>query len=352
MRLTLLLPLFSLGLASHAEAQTEWTYRARTAAETTATHANARSPLAQAAWRHEPRLVASLDGTWTSGDALRAGAAVTALAADGSLRLRTRELYVRAAATSWLEVEAGRRILRWGVGYGFAPAGVLDPPRLATDPSDRLQLNEGRTLVRADAFRGDTSLTVAAADGLAASRLATVFAGGVEVGVIAAAATGEGPRYAATVTHVVGQQLEWHAEAVVHDHGDRRELSAAAGIQYTVAAGLNVVLEYHRDGRGLDDKAWQEVLGGRRAPGTRPSRRNMVFARIARSGTDLRIVPEVIVIAGLDDGSWTLVPSIIWAPHARAEAYVRATRLIGPPRSLARLAPFSTSVTAGAAARF
>jgi hypothetical protein len=56
------------------------------------------------------------------------------------------------SAADWLDVEAGKRLLSWGVGYGFAPAGLLDPPLDATDPTDRLGLNEGRRLVRADVF--------------------------------------------------------------------------------------------------------------------------------------------------------------------------------------------------------
>ena len=105
------------------------------------------------------------------------------------MRVRVREAYGRLSATDWMDVEFGKRLVRWGVGYGFAPAGVLDPPRLATDPTDRLGVNEGRPMGRVDLFRGDTSLTLAA-DGVssrvAAARLRTVLAGGVEVAVIAA----------------------------------------------------------------------------------------------------------------------------------------------------------------------
>ena len=129
MRRAFLLSLLALALASQVEAQTEWTYRGRATAEMTATDPNDGAPLgraAAAAWQYQYRLVASTNGTWSSGDRFRAGAALAALATNGSARLRVREMYVRAAAASWLELEAGKRILRWGVGYGFAPAGTRE----------------------------------------------------------------------------------------------------------------------------------------------------------------------------------------------------------------------------------
>ncbi|HVL68351.1 MAG TPA: hypothetical protein VM364_13895 [Vicinamibacterales bacterium] len=340
--------------ATPVEAQSAWTWRARTVVETTATELRRTGAVPEAPGprrRHDQRLVATADAAWSPGERLRAAAAVAGSVTNETTRLRARELYVRASAASWLDLEAGRRILRWGVGYGFSPAGVLDPPRQATDPTDRLQVNEGRLLARADLYRGDTALSVVGADGGVAARLSTVFRG-LELAAIATAGPGKAPRQAATVTHVIGQQLEWHGEVLIEEHEGAPRVSAAAGIQYTFAAGLNVVVEYHHHGRGLDAAAWNDVLAGRRPAGPRPSRRNAVFVRLAHAATDSRIVPEMIVIAGADDRSWTLVPSVTWTPHRRVQAHVRATRLTGPPRSIAAMAPFSTTLTAGAAVRF
>jgi hypothetical protein len=235
-----------------------------------------------------------------------------------------------------MDVEAGKRLLRWGVGYGFSPAGVLDPPRAATDPTDRLGLNEGRQMARVDLFRGDTSLTVAAAgpSRVAAARLRTVLSGGVEVALIATAAPGAGPSWGGTITHVLGQQLEWHAEVIQQDAQQARATSAVAGVQYTFLNGTNVVLEYHRNGRNLE------------------GHQQSLFMRAARSLTDAGLAPEVILIAGLDDGSRVMVPGIAWTPRGRVQLHARATRLLGGRRSIARMAPWSTSLTAGATVRF
>lgn len=346
----------TLAIAAPASAQSSWTYRGRVAAESTSTQANGGSPLARAStntWRTQQVFVASADGIWTSGDRLRIGAALSGVASGhGDFDGRVREIYARASVAPWMDVEAGKRIVRWGVGYGFSPAGVLDPPRVATDPSDRLQLNEGLLLARADLYYADSSLTVTAGEKLVAARLSTIAPGGLEIALIGAAGPDRSPQYAATITHVIGQRLEWHAETLVHEDAAERVISGTAGLQYTFTAGLNVVVEYHRNARGLNDEEWNDVLSGRRSPGARPGRENFLFLRAARAGADVRISPELIVIAGLDDNSWTLLPSVTWTPHRHVQAHVRVTRLAGPKRSVAGAAPFSTSMTAGASVRF
>ena len=336
------------GLPVPAAAQSALTYRGRVTAEAGGTLINPSSPLVPAGadgWTDSSLFVATGAGSWEPGGRLKlaGGVALTGLR-GGDVRLRAREAYGRLSATEWMDVEAGKRLLRWGVGYGFAPAGVLDPPRLATDPTDRLGLNAGRPMGRVDFFRGDTSLTVATAGAsrVTAARLRTVFSGGVEVALIAGAARGAGPSWGGTVTHVVGQQLEWHAEVIEQEAHGSRAVSAAAGVQYTFLNGMNVVVEYHRNGRGLAGHLSTALRTGRQS----------LFVRAARSAADAGLAPEVILIAGLDDGSRTVVPGITWTPTGRVQLHARATRLLGGRRSITRLAPWSTSLTAGATLRF
>jgi hypothetical protein len=183
-------------------------------------------------------------------------------------------------------------------------------------------------------------------------RLARVLPGGTELGVMVAAGSAEAPRYAATATHVIGQQLELHGEVLSHRHDGVRTLSASAGVQYTFTAGLNLVVEYHRNGYGLTDEMWRDVRAGRRPAGGSISRKNAAFVRLARAGNDLTLSPEAIIIANIDDASWTVVPSVTWTPQRRLQVYVRGTRLVGGRTSLAGFAPTTTTFTAGAVVRF
>ena len=370
--------------ASPVFAEGELTYRARVQFEGTAIQANASRSVAPraAGWNAASLFVGAADSTYDAGARVRLGGGLRFTGTnDGDARVAAREAYGRVSVASWLDVEAGKRLLRWGVGYGFAPTGVLDPPRAAADPTDRLGLNEGLVLARADLYRGDTTLSVAAAaprvwrdfsrktpERIAAARLRAVVGNGFEVALIGAASSGERPSLGGNITHVIGQQLEWHGELVIHDEpsaaagghrpsgepdaGRDRTFSAVGGLQYTFAAGVNLVLEYHRNGRGLDDRSWEAVMRGERDPGPAPARRQFMFVRGARAGADRTLAPEIIVIAGLDDGAWTFVPALTWTLHQRLQLLVRGVRLFGGRQSIAGLAPWSTSVTVGAAARF
>jgi hypothetical protein len=355
-------------ISHHAAAQSAWTYRTHTALETTSTHVNPSSPAAlpSRTWNTAGLFVAAGDAAWDRGDRLRVGIGALATGAAGDVDFQVREAYARVSAASWMDAEAGKRLLRWGVAYGFAPTGVLDPPRATTDPTDRLGRNTGMWLARVDVFRGATSLTVAAAapkrtehdpvvpDRIVAARLRTVVGPGVEIALIAAASRRRRASYGGNVTHVLGQQLEWHGELLVHDgvDGAGRTYSAAAGVQYTFTAGANIIVEYHRNGRGLTEDRWNAVLRGERAPGAAPARRQFLFFRVANAAAASRLAPELIAVAGLDDGGWTLAPGITWTAHAHVQLYTRATRLLGPRRSIVRNAPWNAALTIGASVRY
>jgi hypothetical protein len=366
-------------LAGDVAAEPDWSYRARVSFEAQGGRTNRSSPLVQpgaGTWDASNVFVAAADSTWVSGRWKLAGGLVAAGSSDTNVSLQAREAYARISATSWMDVEAGKRLVRWGVGYGFAPTGVLDPPRLATDPTDRLGRHEGMPLVRADLFRGETSITIGVAsptlwrDGapadapsrLLAARVRTVLPGGVEVALIGSAAPGRRMSVGGNVTHVVGQRLEWHADLLVHDtpggqlgNGFRavtgdvtaptleprdssvaRDVSAVVGFQYTLPA-VNVVMEYHRQKTGASPGA---PLG------------NLLFLRAARAGADVRLAPELIVIRSIDDGAWTTVAGLAWTVRRRVDVYARATHLAGPRTSRNGMAPVSVMLLLGSTVRF
>src|SRR5215472_17522227 len=79
---------------------------------------------------------------------------------DTATQVHVREAYASVSAGDF-DVAAGRKLVRWGTGYAFTAAGVLDPPRVPTNPSDRLNVNEGRDMVKADWVRGPHAITAA-----------------------------------------------------------------------------------------------------------------------------------------------------------------------------------------------
>jgi hypothetical protein len=306
--------LAALAVPAYAQDAENVTYRLRVAEEVTmsrwdelsrSTHLFAASGESSLAWK----------------DRVRFGAAFGLLAGSDEVRVRTREAYARWSALPWMDIEAGRRLVRWGTGYGFTPTGVLDPARDPSDPQDRLGMNEGVLMVKADAYAGPASVTMVASERRHAARVRTT-ARGVEMALIAAVDRAAAPAWGANFTHVIGDRLEWHGEVLARGEPGtrRRATSALIGGQYTIASAANVVLEYHRaQGAGF------------------------LFARISRGQGDLVFSPDVIVIHGIDTGETSVVPTVALVIGERAQLYARGAFA----NSLSRRA-----VTAGMALRF
>jgi hypothetical protein len=358
LRSLLLAALPAAAAAEDTAPGTAWAYRLTVTDEVSGRRAGpGAAPAAGATderWEMSNLWVGRGDGRLEWRDALTLGGSVALRGTpEGATVLRAREAFARVSALSWLELEAGKRLVRWGTGYAFTPTGVLDPPRDPADPQDRLSANEGMLLARADVFHGPTALTVAVAaprawrsvgepapQRVVAGRLRTAVRG-VEASLVARAAEGGGPAWGGNFTHVVGQRLEWHGELLVHPRrpGGRgtqdagRATSGLLGLQYTFARGLNVVVEYYRDGNG------------------RP-RRSFGFARLSRAATDARVQPELIAVGALADGGLTLVPAVAWRPSGHARAYARVVLLAGPTGASVAGAPARLTLSLGVTVSF
>jgi hypothetical protein len=388
----------ALAVASVAHGQLAT--RGTVTVEATDTEANTASPFVGGdplnAWSLSSVLVGSGNITWES-TRVRLGAdggfALPTSASAMTREFRLREAYARVSALPWLDVEAGKRLLRWGTGYAFTPTGLLDPPRDPTDPQDRYSLNEGIALVRADAFRGATSLSVALAfpqtfrqesatapATLIATRFRTTVAGLELSGVGALDPNHRALSVGGNFTYVPGQHVEFHGELLSHrdaslwkmvlspTESHPRDVSGVVGLQYTFERGTNVVAEYFHDGNGLDPVRWNRLfdavarasiatpgppiaLAGA-TPLARPDRQDFGFVRVSRANTNADVVPEVIVLACLDDGGFTIIPTLTVAVSTRVQVYARVLALTGPSHSADGSAPLKGSVTIGLKSHF
>ncbi len=169
---------------------------------------------------------------------------------DTHEQVRVRETYVGFTAGD-VELTVGKRILRWGVGYAFTATGVLDPPRVATDPTDRLSLNEGREMGEADWVIGKQEFTaVRASAGLVGTRQPGardtaafrygVMVGGFDVAAIVAHDGGGTTFGGANFTRVFGDALEIHGEL-----GWREQAAVLLGSKYTLRCGLSAIAEFY-----------------------------------------------------------------------------------------------------------
>jgi hypothetical protein len=167
---------------------------------------------------------------------------------DTATQVLVREAYSGLSAGDF-DFTAGRKMVRWGTGYAFTAAGVLDPPRVPTDPSDRLNLNEGRDMVKADWVHGPHALTAVwstAALARTGSHMRdttafryNVLVRGFDTGLIAGSDRGGDSFGALTFTRVLGQAWELHGEGAWREHP-----AVVAGAKYAMKSGVTFIGEF------------------------------------------------------------------------------------------------------------
>lgn len=164
-------------------------------------------------------------------------------------QFRVKETYAGLSAGDF-DFMLGRRIVRWGTGYAFSPAGVLDPPRDPTNPTDRLNLNQGRDMVKADYVHGPHALSVVWSSAALAPANANlhdtaafrynVLVHGFDTSLLAGGERGGDAFGGLTFTRVFGQAWELHGEAAWREQG-----AVLLGAKYTTTAGVSFIGEFY-----------------------------------------------------------------------------------------------------------
>ncbi len=164
-------------------------------------------------------------------------------------QLRVKETYGGLSAGDF-DFTVGRRIVRWGTGYAFTPTGVLDPPRVPTNPTDRLNVNVGRDMIKADWVHGPHALSAVwstAALASAASNLHdttafryNILVHGFDTSLIAGDDRGGDAFGGLTFTRVFVQAWELHGEAAWREHE-----AVLVGGKYTTRCGVSFIGEFY-----------------------------------------------------------------------------------------------------------
>jgi hypothetical protein len=164
-------------------------------------------------------------------------------------QFRVKETYAGLSAGDF-DFMAGRRIVRWGTGYAFTATGVLDPPRDPTNPTDRLNLYEGRDMVKADMVRGPNAFTLAWSTAALAPASANlhdttafrynVLVHGFDTSLIAGDDRGGDAFGGLTFTRVLGEAWEIHGEAAWREHE-----AILLGAKFTTTSGITFIGEFY-----------------------------------------------------------------------------------------------------------
>jgi hypothetical protein len=168
---------------------------------------------------------------------------------DSHAQVLVKETYAGLSAGDF-DFLAGRRIVRWGTGYAFTAAGVLDPPRVPTDPTDRLNVHQGRDMVKGDWVHGRHAVSMAWSSTVLSSANGpdqhdttafryNVLVHGFDTALIAGDDRGGDAFGALTFTRVFGQAWEMHGEASWREQG-----AVLLGGKYTTASGITFIGEF------------------------------------------------------------------------------------------------------------
>jgi hypothetical protein len=273
---------------------------------------------------------------------------ITTTYADTATQLRVKETYAGLSAGDF-DFMLGRRIVRWGTGYAFTATGVLDPPRMPTNPTDRLNLNEGRDMIKADFVHGPHALSFAwstAALAPAAANLHDttalrydVLVHGFDTSLIAGDDRGGDAFGGLTFTRVLGQAWELHGEAAWREHE-----AILLGGKYTTHSGVTFIGEfftppnipYYRD-------MTISPLAGRQ---------NYLFFTAYKNR--LRELPgwkqwdlSAAMVANLNDRSYTAIFDANRRIGSRFSSYLHMEIPSGKPASEYGATPYSAATSVG-----
>jgi hypothetical protein len=201
---------------------------------------------------------------------------------NSTARAGVDELFFGKSIASWLDIGVGRKIERWGTGYGWNPTGVVNPPKDAADPDDRRDTYRGTDMVKVDILAKGWNVSLIGVpriqlksgrnlEELGWAGRAYRLIKGVDLSISASGGNGLPNSFGLSGARVIGDALEVHAEAarisdsqrIVPVNGDfrivrRAHTALVAGGHYTFQNGINVMLEYHYTGLGLRGNEWDE----------------------------------------------------------------------------------------------
>jgi len=293
----------------------------------------------------EPKITARFRERWTVSSSL-IGIADTYT--HTATQLRVKETYAGVSAGDF-DFMAGRRMVRWGTGYAFTAAGVLDPPRMPTNPTDRLNVNQGRDMVKADWVRGPHAVTVAWSTAALTPSQAhahdttafryNVLVHGFDTALIAGDDRGGDAFGALTFTRVLGQAWEIHGEGAWREQG-----AVLLGGKYTTQSGITYIgefytppnLPYYRD-------MTVSPLAGRQHYAFFDAAKSRLRERPGWKEWDL----DAYLVANLDDRSCTAAFDANRRFGNHFSAYLHLEAPAGSKRSEYGATPYSTATSMG-----
>jgi hypothetical protein len=296
--------------------------------------------------------------------------------ADFHSRIDVGELYGSVSLTPWLDLQAGRKIEKWGTGYAWNPTGVVNPRKSPADPNDRRSAYRGVDMAGIDLYVRDWNVTLLAVPeidwndrserivtGAGWAARAYRLVRGADLSFSASGGEYLPNSQGISFSRVFGDALELHFEAAYFNDSlrylpqqggfapvRRKHVDLLLGANYTFRHNLNLIVEYFHTGRGLTSSEWGvfrdnvrmgqvEMRQGNPIPLLYCNRHyallemgnNYTFGRLFWPVRFNKVEVELVALTSLRDGSSLIRPGVYWKIHPNWTLYGLQSEFAGGP---------------------
>lgn len=293
--------------------------------------------------------------------------------------------YATFTPSPLLTLDLGKKSFKWGKGYAFNPAGLINRPKDPTDPEESMEGYVAASLDLVKSFNSEALKTVAFTTALipvwqgvnkdfgnrnelnlAAKLYLLLFDTDIDLTLFTGGS--RNTAYALDFSRNLATNLEIHGEiAHTPNHSIRlleadnsvssREVSDTSwllGLRYLSHRELTTIVEYYHNGDGysqkemarffrLVDQGYQQYessgtttlldrAGEFSKLYSRPQAgRNYLYLRLSQKEPFnlLYFTPSLTTIVNLDDQSWSLSPEAVYSGFTNWELRLRLTALNG-----------------------
>tara|TARA_Y100001968_G_C19446350_1_gene765587 strand:- start:3063 stop:4310 length:1248 start_codon:yes stop_codon:yes gene_type:complete len=306
------------------------------------------------------------------------------------------ELFYNHFGDTYL-VSIGRKKVKWGVGYVSSPTDIVSPPTSPDDPNDRLYSLQGSDLVQLTLYGNDSQLDFFALplsehnkgfiESPAIAARFYKFIAPFDVSLVTRVQENKDTLFGFNNSIAIGDSLELHSDYTWQlsnhllypkDMGGTVSLESRSepvsrillGGQWSPNQKWNFVFEYFHFTDGFSNNEWddyQSMLGqlnltlnnvltkdaavssfnGFSSRSQFPLRQNYLFSRILRNKIASKLDFELIVLLGLDDGSYIQQSTLSLQASSLVKMYVRALNAAGSDKSEFSQFPNNYQILAG-----
>jgi len=276
---------------------------------------------------------------------------------DSSQHTKFLEGYASWSKSPSFTIFAGKKNIKWGKGYAFSPAALIDRQKNPDDPEAVL---EGHELIAADYIRqiggavknitltpvifyvnDDINRSMSGADGLGYAGKLYALIYDTDVDIMFSTLSNGGSKYGFDFSRNLTSAIELHGEYAKFQNyefyspsGSRKETSDnyLVGFRYLTDREITIIGEYYHKSEGYTEEQMERMYKtGSKAVLKNFAMKDYLYLRTAfkEPFNILYLTPAFTITANADDNSFSASPEIVYTGFTNYELKAKATSLFG-----------------------